>query len=541
MYCAYQGAANGEFWYVIYDGTSWTDGNKTAYATYGAPALAAYNGTLHVFHEGYQTASVGEGASIGGTIGGFGGSVGGAPGAAAGAAVGAVGGAIVNAINGPRSFKLWYTAAKPGYTDFTSPQDTDTGFGVTDPPSLAVSGNKLYSVHQGHGSNGEIWWFNVDGDKRSGDGKLNGSTASPPALAEFNGELYCVYQKAGTDGYMGWTKLPITSPAAAPGPNAAWVEAKGANSYLYYRLDNTATGGAAVTQTKTVTIDSGAPFLYAALIKSTESADFPSGAKLKITGPDNKTYSAAQDDDQVYALAEGGSLSTLVIKKPKAGDYKVELTVPPNVSFDFELATLPSKDVGQTIQDAPASLSSGQGNPGQVNPGKGIELQTSGGRKGKGPASGSLRRDVTGMTATIVHRLTRPRPETGEPGTSGKRTRVDDLVSAATDDALRVEDFAEASTSADVTRDIPPDRPAALPDATMELANSVPTLGPVTDAPTHRRSPQVRIATWNVFHGNFAGRSIADRMRGMLIVGARQRLGIIAFQEVPRGDATRDP
>ena len=116
MYCAYQGAANGEFWYVIYDGTSWTDGNKTAYATYGAPALAAYNGTLHVFHEGYQTASVGEGASIGGTIGGFGGSVGGAPGAAAGAAVGAVGGAIgtpiVNAINGPRSFKLWYTAAK---------------------------------------------------------------------------------------------------------------------------------------------------------------------------------------------------------------------------------------------------------------------------------------------------------------------------------------------------------------------------------------------------------------------------------------------
>ena len=375
----------------------------------------------------------------------------------------------------------------------------------------------------------------------NGLGNLNGSTASPPALAEFNGELYCVYQKAGTDGYMGWTKLPITSPAAAPGPNAAWVEAKGANSYLYYRLDNTATGGTAVTQTKTVTIDSGAPFLYAALIKSTESADFPSGAKLKITGPDNKTYSAAQDDDQVYALAEGGSLSTLVIKKPKAGDYKVELTVPPNVSFDFELATLPSKDVGQTIQDAPASLSSGQGNPGQVNPGKGIELQTSGGRKGKGPASGSLRRDVTGMTATIVHRLTRPRPETGEPGTSGKRTRVDDLVSAATDDALRVEDFAEASTSADVTRDIPPDRPAALPDATMELANSVPTLGPVTDAPTHRRSPQVRIATWNVFHGNFAGRSVADRMRGLLIVGARQRLGIIAFQEVPRGDATRDP
>jgi hypothetical protein len=155
-----------------------------------------------------------------------------------------------------------------------------------------VAGNKLYCVHQGYGSNGEIWWFSVEGENRSGDGKLNGSTASPPALAEFNGDLYCVYQKAGSDGYMGWTKLPINSQAAAPTPTSSWVEAKGANSFRYYKLDNTATGGAAVTETKTVTIDSGAPFLYAALTKSTEAADFPSGATLKITDPDKKTYSA---------------------------------------------------------------------------------------------------------------------------------------------------------------------------------------------------------------------------------------------------------
>jgi chitinase len=39
LYCVYQGTNNGEFWYVIYDGNSWTTGNKTAYATYGAPSL----------------------------------------------------------------------------------------------------------------------------------------------------------------------------------------------------------------------------------------------------------------------------------------------------------------------------------------------------------------------------------------------------------------------------------------------------------------------------------------------------------------------
>jgi hypothetical protein len=102
---------------------------------------------------------------------------------------------IANAVTGPRSYKLWYTAAKTGNTDWTSPQDTDIEFGVTDPPSLAVSGNKLYCVHQGRAKNGEIWWFSVDSENnRSEDGKLNGSTASPPALAEFHGDLNCVYR-----------------------------------------------------------------------------------------------------------------------------------------------------------------------------------------------------------------------------------------------------------------------------------------------------------------------------------------------------------
>jgi hypothetical protein len=115
---------------------------------------------------------------------------------------------------------------------------------------------------------------------------------------------------------MGSTKLPINSQSAAPTPTSAWVEAKGANSFRYYKLDNTATGGAAVTETKTATIDSGAPFLYAALTKSTEAIDFPSGATLKITGPDGTTYNAARDDDKVYAAAGGNSPKALLIKNP---------------------------------------------------------------------------------------------------------------------------------------------------------------------------------------------------------------------------------
>ena len=147
---------------------------------------------------------------------------------------------------------------------------------------------------------------------------------------------------------------------------------------------------------------------------------------------------------------------------------------------------------------------------------------------------------MRGIVIPLLRDLTRSRSPSPEPGPSHTRRRVDEeLAFAATDGAIDdALDVSEASRSPDVTRDIPPDVPAAVPDAARELANSVPILGPVTDRPTHRRAPQVRIATWNVFHGNFAGRSVADRMRGLLIVGARQRLGIMAFQEVPRGDAT---
>jgi hypothetical protein len=157
LYCVYQDIGNGEFWYLVYDGKDWTKPNKTPFATFNAPTLAVYNGKLHAFHEGYQT--------------------------------------ILNtgiSISSPRSHKLWYTARDDG--DWNKPADTDTKFGVSDPPALAVVGDKLYCVHQGTDSNGELWWFSVDhdkdGEKLSEDQKIEGqTTASAPAL-DRNGPIW---------------------------------------------------------------------------------------------------------------------------------------------------------------------------------------------------------------------------------------------------------------------------------------------------------------------------------------------------------------
>jgi hypothetical protein len=81
-------------WYTGFNGEKWESpkDTNTNYGTNSAPALivydkklwpalAAYNGKPHAFHEGYETASVGAGAASGASIGG---SIGGYVGAAAG-------------------------------------------------------------------------------------------------------------------------------------------------------------------------------------------------------------------------------------------------------------------------------------------------------------------------------------------------------------------------------------------------------------------------------------------------------------------------
>ena len=367
LYCVYQGAGNGEFWYVYYNGKEWTPGNKTAYATYGAPGLAAYNNKLYAFHEGYLGAAGGvtAGANIGGTIGaGVGtvaGSVGGPGGLAtggvagtlAGEGVGATIGAIAGAAN-PRSYKLWYTGCEKAKADFTEPNDTDTGFGVTDPPALVVANNTLYCVHGGHDGNGEIWWFYIGTNgELSGDEQLNGLTGSPPALIEFDGQLYSVYQRGGGDDKIAWTTLPFNSHADHPdNPDKKWTEIRGANSYGYDMIDRQAAGDGAVSTSKTINVQAGTPVVYAALTNTEDDIDFPNGATLTITAPDGSTFSSARDDDTAVVVLSGQTLQALVLLAPKASDYKVELSVPAKTPFHFEFEAAPTKDVATTILNA---------------------------------------------------------------------------------------------------------------------------------------------------------------------------------------------
>jgi hypothetical protein len=211
------------------------------------------------------------------------------------------------------------------------------------------------------------------------------------------------------------------------------------------------------------------------------------------------------------------------MSNPKAGDYKVELTVPPNVSFHFGLATLPSKDIGQTIHDALANVS-----PGTGSPGAGIALLTSGDPKGKGKGKAVIRPfDIAELAAAGVRAIQEGRVRVT------KRRRVDVIVPAATDGALEVQDFSEASASTDLTTDPSSSTPAALGAASEVLAAAVPTTGPIAGTPRFR----FRVGTWNVFHGTLNGRdpgqqTAIDRIRTMIRLGARRRVAIMAFQEV---------
>jgi hypothetical protein len=274
-------------------------------------------------------------------------------------------GAIAGAAN-PRSYKLWYTAYgtnEEKVTDWIVPNDTDTTYGVTDPPALVVANNTLYCIHGGHDGNGEIWWFYMGTDgKLSGDQQLNGLTGSPPALIESNGQLYSVYQRGGGDDKIAWTTVPFNSHSDHPdNPDKNWTEVHGANSYCYYELDNVAIQSQHIVTSKTINVQAGAAALYAGLTKSEDDVDFPNGATLTITAPDGSAFSSARDDDTALVLLSGATLQALVLVNPQAGDYKVALAVPTQTPFHFEFETVPSKDVFTTIVNAISNASSAAG------------------------------------------------------------------------------------------------------------------------------------------------------------------------------------
>lgn len=292
LYCIHEGYnSNGEFWWTSFDGQNWSPDTKTPYGTSGAPTVTLYNGKLYAFHEGHG-----------------------------------------------RDGRLWWTGFDAQSNQWTAPSDTDTGFGITG-VSAVVVGDKLYCLHQGRAQSGELWWFSYDGSQLSGDSQLSDhTTAGTPSLAQYNGEIYCAYEDSG---YMSWTWLPLTN---------LWLDGHGPNAYVYSQLDSHATDHQQVRTTHTISIPGGATYLSAALIQSAQSADFPTGSRLNITGPDGTVYQQADQADRLVVMS-GDSIYSLIVRNPQPGDWVITLQVPANVDFFCQLQTLPSQDVGDTMDE----------------------------------------------------------------------------------------------------------------------------------------------------------------------------------------------
>ena len=103
-----------------------------------------------------------------------------------------------------------------------------------------------------------------------------------------------------------------------PSSEIAWIELRGQNAYCYYQTDSDAAAGKAIAVSKAITVDPNAPFVYAVLTMSDDELTFPPNAKLKISGPDGKTFGTNSNDENVFATGSGDSLQGLVIQNPAA-------------------------------------------------------------------------------------------------------------------------------------------------------------------------------------------------------------------------------
>jgi hypothetical protein len=80
-------------------------------------------------------------------------------------------------------------------------------YGTSGPPAAAVYNDKLYCIREGRRGEGKLWWSTFDGHTWSRDAYLPNSenaygTSGRPGLAAFNGKLYCVHEGPGDGGSL---------------------------------------------------------------------------------------------------------------------------------------------------------------------------------------------------------------------------------------------------------------------------------------------------------------------------------------------------
>ncbi|MBC8156271.1 MAG: hypothetical protein H7Z72_25575 [Bacteroidetes bacterium] len=85
----------------------------------------------------------------------------------------------------------------------TASFDELSRIGIAGSPAVAVFNGKLYSVYEGRGEDGWLWFSSFDGQYWSQSTKLpNHGTSGPPAVAVHDGKLCCVHEGRAEDGWL---------------------------------------------------------------------------------------------------------------------------------------------------------------------------------------------------------------------------------------------------------------------------------------------------------------------------------------------------
>ena len=239
--------------------------------------------------------------------------------------------------------KLWYTVGElvsNSEIRWSKSQERDTG----KRPSIAITDDRfVVEVHQSENEN--TLWYNsgsiVDQLVSWRSKSTQYGTGENPGVA-CNGNR--AVETHSSRDVLSSSVLELS--ALQP----EWTKKEGQYSFLFYQIDFQEPSNRRVVVDEKISVKPGAPYLIANLTKSTDSAEFPIGATLSITGPDGTIYRKEElSDDRIAVISSDSSLRSLIIKEPVAGDYTVSMTVPSDVLFSFSLMTLPFKDVSKTL------------------------------------------------------------------------------------------------------------------------------------------------------------------------------------------------
>jgi len=213
----------------------------------------------------------------------------------------------------------------------------------------------------------------------------------------------------------------------------------------------------------------------------------------------------------------GSSVRCLIVKDPKPGDWKMTMTVPEGVGFHCECNTVPSKDPYKTITDALSKTN---------------QLQKRG-------SSNNGNTDYLGWYALyavwLVINVT-------------KDVIKETVVGAITGGAVGAGvGLAGAGVGSAVGATIGA-LAGALGGAALGLVQGVTATSRQMTALAQANAAlpgELRIATWNVFHGDLPNGGdraynqprlprLQDRVNELVNFGARNNLHLIAFQEMPQ-------